>query len=734
MDNMIVYLNFALENRASDLFITANKPPSVRINGEVIAAEADPVSAKDIDSFRFEVLGDSGEQEYIKSAGMDASYAISPEKRFRINFFSTLEGPAFVARPIRLGNSMLFEDLDLPPILEKIASLSRGLVVITGTTGSGKSTTLNAIINYINSHFKKHILMLEDPIEYLHSDIKSLVSQREINSQSHGFIGALRNALRENPDVIVIGELRDDETMQVAINAVLTGHLVLTTLHTSDTVQTIERMINMFPDSVREQIAADLGLATEAIISQRLVPKLSAQGMIPVLEVMLGTPSVKKHITDRDYGLLEEALRNGTGDGMNTFNLALLDLYKRKMISLEHAKSVCSNLSEFELMLKGMSAGNDLVAQQRYGSGDEQEPNLIDMRSLFCAAIKNGASDLLITVGAPPMLRVHGAYCALDLPILSVGDVEHLLHSIINKRQRIELEEKRELDFAMSVNLPSTDPLHPNELRRFRLNAFFQRGNLALVGRVIQTTIPTPEELKLPKVIVDMMNKKQGLILVTGPTGSGKSTTLASLINLANRMRPIHIVTIEDPIEYIYENLKGVVEQRELHSDTISFASGLRSAMRQAPDLILVGELRDPETISSALTAAETGHLILGTIHTNSAAQTVDRVIDSFPAAQQNQIRQQFSSSLLAIISQRLIRRVDGKGRVAAFEVMIGTPPVQALIREAKTFQLPSILETSSKDGMITLAKSLEDLYSRGLITLTDMESYRTDIKRSQSF
>ncbi|MBR7156316.1 MAG: type IV pilus twitching motility protein PilT [Lentisphaeria bacterium] len=356
------------------------------------------------------------------------------------------------------------------------------------------------------------------------------------------------------------------------------------------------------------------------------------------------------------------------------------------------------------------------------------------MKTLLSASVSNGASDLLLTRDAPPMLRVNGAYVGLNLPKLTAEDVQHLLFSVISKRQKVRLEESKELDFALSADLPTGDPENPTSIHRFRVNAFYQRGSLAMVARVISSNIPTPDQLCLPPVLIDMINKKQGLFLITGPTGSGKSTTMASLINLINQTKPLHIVTIEDPIEYVYENKIAVIEQRELGFDTLSFANGLRAAMREAPDIILVGEMRDTETISAALTAAETGHLVIGTLHTNSATQTVDRVIDSFAEAQQNQVRQQFASSLLAVVSQRLLRKVDGSGRVAAFEVMIATAPVQAQIRENKTYQLPSTLETGFKDGMVTMDKALEDLYERGLISESDRYSFKAEAQQVKSF
>ena len=715
----------------SDWFFAAGQPPAMRMLGKItFQQEMSPVPAEEIDLFRASVLGPENEKIYQETGSADISFSLSGPERFRLNFFTSARGPAVAVRPIYSAGKLDLKKLNLPSLLESFCGESRGLILVTGSTGSGKSTTLAAMINWINQNREKHILTIEDPIEYLHENRKSLISQREVHFLSGGFAGAMRSALRENPDVIVIGEMRDLETVQAAVNAALTGHLVISTLHTADTVQSVERLVNMYPVHQREQAAIDLSLALLAVISQRLIPMRGEKRMIPAVEILLGTPTVRKAVSDRNFHALEDALRRGSESGMITFNRAIFRRYKEGLITMDDALAAVSNADEFNLLVKGMESGVDAF-RNHYGDGfDSEDGTFVDMRFLLRIALENSASDLHLTVNTRPMFRINGTLRPVDLPPMSSMDIQRVLYSVITPRQRIELEEKRELDFALSVRLNPQD----KEMARFRINAFFQRGNLGAVARVVNTVIPTPQALAFPAVMLDLVEKHQGLILVTGPTGSGKSTTLACLLDQINGHRNCKIITIEDPIEYVHSNRCSVVEQRELHSDTLSFASALKYALRQDPDVIMVGEMRDVETIAAALTAAETGHLVFATIHTNSAPQTVDRIVDSFPSHQQNQIRQQLAGVVLGIISQRLLPRKDGSGRVAAFEIMIGTPPVQNLIREGKSFQLQSVIETSYKDGMITLEKSMEKLYEDGLVTLESTRVYQADYKVTQSF
>lgn len=328
------------------------------------------------------------------------------------------------------------------------------------------------------------------------------------------------------------------------------------------------------------------------------------------------------------------------------------------------------------------------------------------------------ASDVHLTVGIPPKMRVNGDLITMDYPKMLPNDTMEVVKEIMSEAQREKFEERGEFDMSYSI---------PN-LGRYRINAYHQRGSAAMAFRLVGTEIPSPELLGVPSSVVELSQRKRGLVLVTGPTGSGKSTTLAAIIDKVNKTRDAHVITLEDPIEYLHQHQLSMVNQREIGLDSHSYADALRAALREDPDVILVGEMRDLETISVAITAAETGHLVLSTLHTIGAASTVDRVIDVFPPHQQQQIRIQLANVLEAVISQQLIPTADGKGRVAAFEVMHANHAVRNLIREGKSHQLVSVMQTNRKLGMITMDETITQLYYTGKITRESAIEFAQDI------
>jgi len=333
-----------------------------------------------------------------------------------------------------------------------------------------------------------------------------------------------------------------------------------------------------------------------------------------------------------------------------------------------------------------------------------EETHVEDLLRLL---VEKCGSDLHMVVGAPPIIRVDGQLTTTPFERVTPQDSQRMLYDILSDEQIQRFEATYELDFSYSVA----------KISRFRVNLYKDKGTIAGAFRAIPTRIPTLDELGLPKILTELSRKPRGLILVTGPTGSGKSTTLAAMINQINTERSCHIITIEDPIEYLHAHRYSIINQRELGMDTKTFGNALRSALREDPDVILVGEMRDLETIATAITCAETGHLVLATLHTNNASQTVDRMVDVFPPGQQEQIRFQLSNNLEAVLCQQLLPRAGSPGRVCAMEVMLASPAVRNLVREAKAHQITSMIQTSANIGMQTMDQALRDLYQRGLIT-----------------
>ncbi|WP_373974586.1 type IV pilus twitching motility protein PilT [Chitinibacter sp. SCUT-21] len=334
----------------------------------------------------------------------------------------------------------------------------------------------------------------------------------------------------------------------------------------------------------------------------------------------------------------------------------------------------------------------------------------MEISELLAFSVKNKASDLHLSAGLPPMIRVHGDVRRINLPAMDHKDVHDMVYDIMNDGQRKIYEDTLECDFSFEI---------PN-LARFRVNAFVQNRGAGAVFRTIPSKVLTLEELNAPRVFQDIAMNPRGLVLVTGPTGSGKSTTLAAMINFINDNEYGHILTVEDPIEFVHQSKKCLVNQREVGPHTLSFSNALRSALREDPDVVLVGEMRDLETIRLALTAAETGHLVFGTLHTSSAAKTIDRVVDVFPAAEKEMVRAMLSESLRAVISQTLLKTKDGTGRVAAHEIMIGIPAIRNLIRENKIAQMYSAIQTGSAHGMQTLDQCLQNLVQRNIVSVAE--------------
>ncbi len=358
------------------------------------------------------------------------------------------------------------------------------------------------------------------------------------------------------------------------------------------------------------------------------------------------------------------------------------------------------------------------------------------INDIFKEAVHRGASDVHLLVGEPPIIRINGQLIRLEkFGVIDKKKAEALILSLLDSQQKEKYLHKKELDLSHQlsskeryINYRELDISHQIESNdRFRINLHFEKGNPSLVARVISTKIPTLEEIGMPPVVYQLINLKQGLIIITGPTGCGKSTSLAAMINTINSERTCNIITLEDPIEFIFPRKKSIIRQRQYGFDFISFPDALKHVLRQDPNVIMVGEMRDLETIAATITLAETGHLVMATLHTPNAAQTIDRIIDIFPPYQQDQIRIQLSMSLVGVIAQQLLPTKDGKGRIAAREIMINTPAVANLIRENKIAQIKTVIQTSSDEQMITMDQSVETLYKQGFIDKETAQQYMSD-------
>ena len=694
--------------KASDLFIAEGRPPAARVHGTVKRSDLPATTRAAIEAFLQELLTPAARKRFDDAGDLDVGFSLPDGKRFRLNLYRERGELALVARALPSG-ALSFADLGLPEGVRDFADLPRGLVLITGATGSGKSTTLAAIIHHINTTRGVHIVSVEDPIEFVHKDVKARISQREVNTDTGSFSDALRHVVRQSPDVIVLGEMRDLETMQVAISAALIGHLVFATLHTIDVTQSMQRILSYFPEHMRDQAAMDLSLSLQGIVSQRLLPRKDGSGRALATEMLSISPAAARLIREQRVEDFQDYMKTADDPAVQTFNQSMFTLFQQDLIDEQMGQAYASNPEEFALMIQGMSTGVATFGRETNG-----ERGALDMKALLRLTMDRDASDLHLTVGRPPILRIGGELSPLEGPPLSMADMRILLYSIMSVRQRSSYELDREIDFALALE----------DGKRFRINAYHQKGQMAASLRTIPTQIPSAEELGLPEVVLDMGDRPQGLLLVVGPTGAGKTTTLACLVNRINRARACRIITVEDPIEYVHTCKRATVDQREVYADTKDFASALKFVLRQDPDVILVGELRDRETTSSALTAAETGHLVMATLHTNDAIQVVDRVVDIFPAHQQGQVRSQLSASLVGVISQRLLRRAVGGGRVAAFEVMVASTAIRTLIRDGKMHQALSAMESGLRDGQMPMDRALADLVQRGVVERKEAQRY----------
>ena len=598
--------------------------------------------------------------------------------------------------------------LGLPNTLAKLTNHHQGLVLLTGPAGCGKSSTLAALVRLINEERQDHIVTVEDPIEYLHTPLRCVVNQRQVGRDTRSFARALKAALREDPDVIAIGELRDLETISLALTAAETGHLVLATLHTSSAIRTVDRVVGSYPSNQQAQIRTMLSESLRAVVSQRLVRRADGQGRVAALEILLGTRPVANLIRESKTFQLRSVLQTGATQGM-----CLLDTCARP--SRPRGGGDARRGADARRRPEA-PAGRRRRHAPRHPrhppvTGPEGE-RMGRLQDLLRATRESGSSDLHLASGFAPRVRLHGSLVALaggsDLTPEELADAprrggERRAVAGVSRFGRPRLRLRRPRGGALPRQLPAPGarplrrlPHHPGDDR-------VDRGARTAAGA--RPAGGAPQR-------AGAGHRTDRLRQVDDPRGDHRPDQPQPLAR--------HIVTIEEPVEFVHQNRRSVFSQREVGSDTVSFAAALRSAIRQDADVVLVGEMRDLETISLALKAAEMGMLVFGTLHTNSAAKTIDRLIDVFPADEQPQARLSLADSLAAIVAQLLLPRASGEGRVAVHEILLKTPALPNLIRESSIAMLVNLMQSGRSEGMQLLDDALLDLVTKKIVTPRD--------------
>jgi twitching motility protein PilT len=582
-------LRFSVKNKASDLHLSAGVPPMIRIDGDVKRINMPALTHKEVHSMVYDIMNDKQRKDYEEFFETDFSFEIPELARFRVNAFNQHRGAGAVFRTIP-SKIMTLDDLNAPKIFKDISMYPRGIVLVTGPTGSGKSTTLAAMIDHVNNNRPDHILTIEDPIEFVHESKKCLINQREVHRDTLGFAEALRSALREDPDVILVGEMRDLETIRLALTAAETGHLVFGTLHTSSAAKTIDRIVDVFPAGEKDGPLDAVGVAArgdqpDAAEEGRRRPHRGARDH----DRHAGDPQPDPRGQDR-----ADVLGDPDRPGARHADARPVPAGPAAQGPGQPRRGP----------LQGPEQGRLLGGLSTPGTGVnhmERDQAIRFIHDLLRKMVEVKGSDLFLTAGFPPAIKVDGRVKPHDQP-LTPQQSAALVRSIMNDRQTKEYDATKECNFAIA----------PPRIGRFRVSAFIQQGHSGAVMRTINTKIPTLEELELPPVLKDVAMTKRGLVLIVGGTGSGKSTTLAAMLGYRNENSKGHIITIEDPVEYVHTHKNCVVTQREVGMDTESWQVALKNTLRQAPDVILIGEIRDRDTMEYGIQFAETGHLCAG--------------------------------------------------------------------------------------------------------------------------
>ncbi len=626
MARIDAFLKLGMQQGCSDVHLAVGVPPMLRMNGDLMPIKFRDVGDAELESYLTEIFTKNQHEYFGKGNDLDFSYVSADGGRFRVNVYrkETGLGATFRAIPQDIPS---IDRLALPPIVKKLCDYHQGMVLVTGATGTGKSTTLAAMIDHLNTTRRLNIVSLEDPIEFVHRSKQSQVIQRELGTHIPSFAEGVRAAMREDPDVILVGELRDAETISMAMTAAETGHLVLGTLHTTSASKTIDRIIDALPIEEREQTKSFLSQSLLAVVTQILVKTADNRGRKAICETLVMTRAVAKLIqTDQTHQIPEpDPDRQGSGHAAHGPGAARLALEKgnrsgRRGDLCQRPASVPALHHRHIDDAQARGHQPDLTSRKR-----QLRRTLVPVIDEYLKEVlEKKGSDLHFLAGDPPRIRLYGDLQPLRPERLEKDFVQQTLYEIMPKTAVNRFEEHDGADFAYNMG----------EYGRFRVNVMRQLNGMGAVMRAIPSKALSMAQLNLPQACHTLCRANNGLILVTGKTGSGKSTTLAAMIDDINSRLKGHILTIEDPIEFVHQRKQCLISQREVGVHTKGFAAALQSGLREDPDVVLVGELRDYETISIAVTAAEMGILVMGTLHTNGAAPTVDRMINVFPVRQ----------------------------------------------------------------------------------------------------
>lgn len=685
-----------------EIFLKEGKPALMRVEGEAYR-KLEPAGAGlaiNLEAVALaSLLGDLQERGVASSLFTFSDPGL--QHVYNVEICSGAGRPTVVASRLPASPPSL-EALGLEEPFSRLAGYRNGLFLISGNRGSGRSFTAGAFLKAVMSDRTAYTITLQDRLRFLFDGASSPILQQELGIDVDSWDAGISLITRRSPDIVLVDEVYSKTIAQAAITWALEGKLVIATYLGGDVVTALERLIGSFDRDERECKAEELSLVLRAISAQRLVPGAEG-GRHVAVEYLKFDPDTAQLLAHQEYGVLRDQLAVSKEYERQSFGSSLARLVKERAISQEMALAQAPREGEFLRALSGRPVRSSVYPW--------------NLRLLLQMARETAASDIHLSVLRPPIFRVDGSLERLNLPVLDAAAIEKMLRSVMTTAQWASLEKEREFDGSLALD----------DGTRFRLNVFFQKEFPAAALRLIPYRIPDAESLGVPDALIHLAFRPQGLLLITGPTGSGKTTSVACLVDAINRGRSCHIITVEDPIEYFHDSLASTIDQRQVESDTLSFKAALKYALRQDPDVLIVGEMRDTETIASALTAAETGHLVLATLHTNDTCQTVDRIVDVFPPHQQSQVRQQVAATLLAVASQRLLPRADGSGRIAAFELLIATPAVRNLIREGKTHQIPNVIATSTSTGMCSMEKSLTELYRVGLISYDEASRYLSE-------